>query len=590
MKKFAFSLLLACGLLASAETNLPTITVTAASQATDHSSVEDVLHVEPGVLLSSQNGARSDLSIRGSSFSGAGISLGGIKLSNPQTEHLSTDLPLPAAILSRPSVRTGLKNQGGHLAGSVGFDLLPLALKRQLELGVGTNQSDTQSLLVQQPLSEQLGVGVFVGREQADRGLDFDDNDSERKYLGGRLQFLREDTQVDLLLSHQRKDFGARGFYGVSPRLPARETSEDTLLLLSARRGDLHTDYLRAGLAWRDYRDDYQLPSINYRNRHRSRVSSAFIDGRSIEINGWALEWRGDAEEERIASRGSSGLGFHHRTRVGASLLPQWRGDRLRITVGARGEEYTDSPSKILPQLGAEYSLTDDLAAFASYSESVRLPSYTELFYISPASQGNSALQAQTAAQTEVGLKGIPSEDMDWEIALFHRREKNAIDWTRTGPTSRWLASDIGTLDTYGAESRLGWYPSQNLEAQLTYSWIYKDREPSDIEVAANTVGYASRYTLDYPEHLLQASLLWRPVQAVEIGTVQAVRLQTDNPARTSSDVGLDSSFVVRYTPPRANCATISMRLNNAWDDDFEMFPGQRASKRYADLSLTIRW
>lgn len=564
-------------------TNIPPIVVTAAAQTAGNAPIHEVLRAEPGVILSSQGESQNDLSIRGSSFSGAGLSLGGITLRNPQTEHFNAELPLPAAMLSRPEVLTGLSNQGGHLTGTAGFDLLPVTGKKQIETGFGSDHRDWQSVLVQQMLTDRLGLGIFGGRESAE-GVDYKDNDYDRDYAGGHMQYREDDVQVDLLAAHQEKKFGARGYYGVSDTLPASEKTEDTLVALTARKGSLDADYLRGGVAWHEFRDDYALPTIAYRNRHRSRISSAFFDGRTLEVNGWALGWRADIDEERIAS---SGLGHFHRTRGGVSLLPQWRGDRLKVTAGLRGEFFTDESPYYLPQAGLDYLLTDHLTAFASYTETVRLPSYTELNYNSPFSLGNTGLQPQTEQQTELGLKGIPSEFMDWKVAAFYRRSGNTVDWMHKipgtpGPT--WNARNIGDLDIYGTEARMGWYPAQTVEMQFAYTWIYKDREASDFGQ------YASRYALDYPEHLAQASLLWRPVKPVEIGTVQSLRWQTDNEVRKKGQFGADSSFVVRFTPPQADYATLSLLLNNAWDDDFQSFPGQRTPERFVGASLTLTW
>lgn len=566
-------------------TNIPPIVVTASAQTAGNAAIHEVLCAEPGVVLNSQGGSQNDLSIRGSSFSGAGLSLGGLTLRNPQTEHFNAELPLPAVMLSRPKVRTGLANQGGHLTGTVGFDLLPMSGKKQVEAGFGSDHRDWQSALVQQMLTEQLGLGVFIGRESAE-GVDYPDNDYDREYIGGHMQYREDDTQVDALVAHQKKEFGARGYYGASPLWgPPSEKTEDTLIYLAARKGDLNHDYVRGGFSWHEFQDYYAVPDGTYWNRHRSRISTAFFDGRTIEVNGFALGWRADVDEERVASDGTfGGLGFHRRTHGGVSVLPQWQGERLKVTTGVRSEFFSEDGSYYLPQLGVEYLLSDTWTAFASYTENVRLPSYTELNYNSPASLGNAGLQPQTEQQTELGLKGVPSEFVDWKVAAFYRTTGNTIDWIKTNSVARWDAKNLGDVEVYGLEAQLGWYPAQNVEVNFSYTWIYKDKKPED------SGWYASRYALDYPEHLAQMSLLWRPVQALEIGTVQAVRVQTDNPVRSGNDFGADSSFVVRFTPPKADYATISLLLNNAWDDDFQTFPGQRPPERFAGVSLTLTW
>ncbi len=579
MKKIFTATLFAALLASATETNIPTITVTASAETPESAAIHEVLRATPGVVLNSQGGSQNDLSVRGSSFSGAGLSLGGLTLRNPQTEHFNAELPLPAGMLSRPSVRTGLSNQGGHLVGTVNFDLLPIIGKRQVEAGFGTDHRDWQSVLFQHALTNGLGIGIFAGRESAN-GVDYSDNDYDREYVGAHLQHRTDDTQVDFIIAHQEKEFGSRGYYGSDNTRAANENTEENMVYLAARKGDLNADYLRGGISWREFYDDYYIPSYPYENHHRSRISSAFFDGRTMEVNGWALGWRADIDEERIVS---TGLGNHHRTRGGVSLLPQWKGDRLKIIAGARGEFFTDESSELLPQLGVEYMLSDNLTAFASYSESVRLPSYTELDYDSLYVSGNSNLNAQTTQEIEIGFKGIPSETMDWKVSAFHRRSHDTIDRLYTSPTSG-IHTNLGSIDVYGLEAQLGWYPAQNIEMQFAYTWIYKDREASDFGQ------YASRYALDYPEHLAQMSLLWRPFQSLELGTVQTLRYQTDNAVRTGNDFGADSSFVVRYTPPCMESATLSFLLNNAWDDDFQAFPGQRPPERYAGISLTLDW
>jgi iron complex outermembrane receptor protein len=563
-----------------AATNIPTITVTAAAQTAEAAAIHEVLRSEPGVMLNSQGGSQNDLSIRGSSFSGAGLSLGGLTLRNPQTEHFNAELPLPAAMLSRPKVLTGLDNQGGHLTGTAGFDLLPMSGKKQVEVGAGSDSRDTQSLLVQQMLTDTLGVGVFAGRESAE-GVDYPDNDYDREYAGGHLQYRADDTQVDAVVSHQKKEFGARGYYGVTDTVAAEEETEDNLVYLAARKGNLNNDYLRGGVSWHEFNDDYYIPTWAYENHSQSQVSSAFFDGRTIEVNGWALGWRADVDHENMDS---TQMGNHSRTRGGISLLPQWKGDRLKLTAGLRNEFLDGESPYYLPQAGAEYLLSDNLTAFASYTETVRQPSYTELYYFSPASTGDSSLEPQTEQQTELGLKGIPSEYTDWKLSVFYRRSQNTVDWIKATSTASWTATNIGDLDVYGAEAKLGWYPAQTVEMQFAYTWIYKDKDAADVDA------YASRYALDYPEHLVQASLLWHPIQSLEIGTVQAFRWQTENAARENGQFGADSSFVIRFTPPQADYATLSLLINNAWDDNFQTFPGQRSPERYAGVSLTLTW
>ena len=59
------------------------------------------------------------------------------------------------------------------------------------------------------------------------------------------------------------------------------------------------------------------------------------------------------------------------------------------FTAGARAEVFSDDSPAWLPQAGAEVRLGERDTAYASYTETVRQPSYTELNYESPGSLGN---------------------------------------------------------------------------------------------------------------------------------------------------------------------------------------------------------
>ena len=57
------------------------------------------------LLVNSQGWAQRDLSIRGSSYTGAGISVNGLNLKVPYSAHFNSELPMSGNWLSAPSVR-----------------------------------------------------------------------------------------------------------------------------------------------------------------------------------------------------------------------------------------------------------------------------------------------------------------------------------------------------------------------------------------------------------------------------------------------------------------------------------------------------
>lgn len=149
-------------------------------------SVASLLVWQPGVLVKPQgnHAVQNDLSIRGSSFSGAGLSVAGLALDNPQTEHFLSELPLPPSILGPPRLLTGVdqaRATEGHLVGTIAFDFPTMTPERLVAAGVGENDRHWEQVLVRLPgvLPSgygQVGLSAFGLIEQAN-GIDYADND-----------------------------------------------------------------------------------------------------------------------------------------------------------------------------------------------------------------------------------------------------------------------------------------------------------------------------------------------------------------------------------------------------------------------------
>jgi len=149
-------------------------------------SVGVTLAATPGILVNSQGvpGGQADLSIRGSSFSGAGLSLNGLALSSAQTEHFNAELPIIAGVLSAPALLSGIDQvlvTEGHLVGTAGFSTMPVETGRTLTLGVAEDAGYWLSTLIQErrPFASgagYAGVGAF-GSYTEINAVDYPDND-----------------------------------------------------------------------------------------------------------------------------------------------------------------------------------------------------------------------------------------------------------------------------------------------------------------------------------------------------------------------------------------------------------------------------
>ncbi len=549
-------------------------------------SVASSLQFIPGVtvLTQGQPVGQTDISIRGSGFSGAGLSIAGLSLRNPQTEHFHAELPIPGWWLGQPEVLTGVSQavqSEGHLTGTVSFMPLPLLPASRVTSGLDNKSGYWVNADSQLMVTDQVGVGVFAGHTEIP-SVDFDDNDIQASRVGARAQYLTEEGQADLLFGHQDKTFGARGYYGVNDALKAEETTQDTLLLGSWQ--SISQPGTSFSFLLREFDDDYQLwlPTSLFRNQHTSRTAATQASYTVPVSESVRIPTRIAADLEDIDS---TNLGDFDRSRLAVTAVPEIQiTDQILLMAGVRGELLESDEDYLLPLARVEVTPTESLLWFAEVSESVRRPSYTELNYESPGSLGNAGLGVQEQIAWETGVAWYLSAQTTLDAALFHQSTRDTIDWVRPDPTAtRWQAENIGDVDTLGIETILSHRVTTQLNANLRYQWLDKD---------ADTPPYSSRYFLDYAKHLVTATLDWSCTEWMRIELSQLWRDQVDNPLRTE---GGNEQFLTEIAiHMRAEAlphVQWSLMVHNALDDDYRVFPGQdTVTGRRVSASVTIDW
>ena len=119
-----------------ATTSLPAITVYSPSVANQSPAGTfampvSALHYEPLVDIEPRNmaEAQSDITIRGDTFENTGMQIGALSISDPQTGHYLTELPIAPAMLGAPEILTGASHAietMNSMAGAVAYDWRPI--------------------------------------------------------------------------------------------------------------------------------------------------------------------------------------------------------------------------------------------------------------------------------------------------------------------------------------------------------------------------------------------------------------------------------------------------------------------------------
>lgn len=150
------------------------------------------------------------------------------------------------------------------------------------------------------------------------------------------------------------------------------------------------------------------------------------------------------------------------------------------------------------------------------------LPPSTEELANNPDSPGgfNSHLMPATSRGEEIGARGYMGNTIFYDIALFHLYTKN--DFGRYRIPSRPLETfyrNVGTTGRYGLEAFVAWYPVENFELELAYT--YSDFKYVDF--VAEETHISGTYLPNSPKHQLFMDVEYSPAKRLKFGlSIQA--------------------------------------------------------------------
>jgi outer membrane receptor protein involved in Fe transport len=140
---------------------------------------------------------------------------------------------------------------------------------------------------------------------------------------------------------------------------------------------------------------------------------------------------------------------------------------------------------------------------------------------------------------------------------------------------------NLDAVDVLGARLGLDADVTKDLLIQLGGE-ILRKRTDSD--------PYASRYALDYPEATARLAAVWHALSWCEIRAEQSVSRMTDNPERGTSRTVWVGSLDLVLRPPQCEGLSVTLGVDNAWDQRYEPVVGVEAPGRRARVSVAYEW
>ncbi|MBR2161273.1 MAG: TonB-dependent receptor, partial [Bacteroidaceae bacterium] len=169
---------------------------------------------------------------------------------------------------------------------------------------------------------------------------------------------------------------------------------------------------------------------------------------------------------------------------------------------------WNEMPFKIYPGVDASLELGRGWKLYASYNTSLRMPSFTELYYSVGGHKADKYLKPEEMQAIEGGVKYL-SNGVRATFSVYHHHGKNMIDWILNrddGEDAVWTSMNHTKINSLGVEANVGLdfqylLPHQCFLRSLNVAYSYIDQD-KDLEP-----NLQSQYALEYLRHKLVAQL-----------------------------------------------------------------------------------
>ena len=517
-------------------------------------SVNDLLKYAVGVDVRQRGplGAQTDVSIRGGTHDQIIVLLNGVNICDPQTGHNTVDLPVDLSEIVRIEV---IEGPAGRLYGTSSLVGAINIVTEGYSQRLSTRGHEATVSLSGGSFGYANGGGRFAiktkqltnslsasyrrsdGYSRSKAGtLNTDLSGAKAFYQG---QYSDHDFSASWQVGLSDKGWGSSTFYA-TPRWQADDQYEHTTKTIVAiqaenKRGRLH---LHPTLYWNRHSDRYE----GYRNQpEKMKYNYNRTDVYGLSLNSyfdWKLGRTALGAELRTEQLLSGNLGeplahTHHirgtdrdytlgLTRTNISAYAEHNVVLRRFTLSAGlvavKNTWADMNLSLYPGIDASLTLNSHWRLHAGLNTSLRMPSFTEMYYKLQGYSADPHLKPEEMRAIEAGATyshGLSTAT----LTLWHHHGRNMIDWvmdTSLGDDATWQSVNHTRINSIGLEASVRLNLGELLPAQrvlttlgVSYSYISQEKDAGE--------GMVSQYAMEYLRHKLVADLqlrLWRQLTA----------------------------------------------------------------------------
>ncbi len=437
--------------------NSRTITIITATDIKNSAAVTvaDLLQQVAGVDIRRRGtgGSQADLYIRGGGFDQTLLLIDGIKMDDAQTGHHTMNAALPIEVIERIEI---IKGPAARVFGQNAFTgAINIVTKKNLKNSVTANIEAGSfgqlngNVTVGTELENSSHI-IHVGKVTSDGYRNNSDYDNSNFFL--KSVFNKKEQSIEMIATFFERKFGAENFYTTNPSFNEYEETQNSLIAFTTtfRKNKLK---IQPRVYWKRNQDMFLLRRFEpefFRNFHITNKIGAEANASytsEIGVTGFGVDI------SKIYLR-SNNLGDRNRFMTNVFLEHRFKfaNNKLDVTPGVALTYFSDFKFHAFPGLDVGFDITSDLKAYGNIGYTYRIPTYTDLYYSDPRTNGNPDLEPEEAFAQELGVKYITPK-FRATLAVFNRDAKNLIDYIRPdGSEEIFSATNITEVNTKGFE------------------------------------------------------------------------------------------------------------------------------------------
>jgi vitamin B12 transporter len=483
-------------------------------------------------------GMQADVSIRGGSFDQCLILLNGMKISDSQTGHHSMNLPVSLEDIEYIEVLEGPGTMAYGANAYAGAINIVTKKTYKNNCRFQTVVGEDGLLLNHLSIGQKIKSNTFYlsGSYGMSNGY-IENTDFTQQQIFYRSTHKNCLGLIEVQAAYMNKAFGANSFY--TPKYPYQyENIKSEFIGLKYTKGE--NLKLKFSTYWRRHHDRFELfredndyyiktneyyvwdndtagfggeyyySGHNYHQTnqyncdinisyHRKKATSIF--GVEYSREGIKSNVLGDVLSTSIEVKGEDDAFFTNafvRNNLTFYAEQNFKWSKLTL-VGGYMAHYNEKYNwNYYGGLSLSYKLLKHTSLFAAFSQSMRLPTFTDLYYQGPTNMGNPNLKPEESINLEFGSKHY-SKLVETQISAFRRYGYNTIDWVKENPGDKWQSYNHTDIIASGFQvnmqfSVLKLLKINSIEQQirLSYQYLYLEKESGDL---------LSNYALDYLRH-----------------------------------------------------------------------------------------